>query len=272
MRLAASTINLYLYGIRDWCIGQGLPNPLRDQLGGPLLRLDRILKFIKKLQKVKERPRLLIIIDVLRMLISFLTFGCFGQCDGRMLSASMTLAFFGFLWCGEFTMPNQNAYQPHRDLSMQDVIFYPTMEEAAYMTIRFKYSKPDPFGKGHTVTLHATNTLTCPVQAMRHYLKLRSYHAQSPLFLLADGTVLTCFKFVTSLQCLLAKVGLQAELYAGHSFRIGAATTAATAGLADWFIQAMGSWSSYCYKRYIRLTNTSLHQACLEMAHTTHIW
>ena len=54
MRLAASTINLYLYGIRDWCIGQGLPNPLRDQLGGPLMRLDRILKGIQKLQKVKE--------------------------------------------------------------------------------------------------------------------------------------------------------------------------------------------------------------------------
>ena len=139
------------------------------------------------------------------------------------------------------------------------------------MTIRFKYSKADPFGKGHIVTLHATNTLTCPVQAMRHYLKLRSYHAQSPLFLLADGTVLTRFKFITSLRCLPAKVGLQAELYAGHSFRIGAATTAAAAGLPDWLIQAMGRWSSECYKRYIRLTNTSLRQACLEMAHTTHI-
>ena len=48
MRLAASVINLYLYGIRDWCIGQGLPNRLRDQLGGPLIHLDRILKGITK--------------------------------------------------------------------------------------------------------------------------------------------------------------------------------------------------------------------------------
>ena len=182
MRLAASTINLYLYGIRDWCIGQGLPNTLQDQLVGPLIRLDRILEGIKKLQKVKERPRLLITIDVLRMLISFLSFGCFGQCNDCMLSAAMTLAFFGFMWHGEFTTPNQNAYQPHRHLSTQDVIFYPTIDEAAYMTIQFKYSKTDPFGKGHTVTLHATNTSTCPIQAIRHYLKLRSYHAQSPLY------------------------------------------------------------------------------------------
>ena len=87
---------------------------------------------------------------------------------------------------------------------------------------------------------------------MRHYLKLRSYHAQSPLFLLADGMVLTHFKFVTSLQCLLTKVGLQAELYAGYSFRIGAAMTAAAAGLQDWLIQAMGR----C--RYIATTFTQV--------------
>ena len=41
-------------------------------------------KGIKKLQKVNERPRLSITIDVLRMPISFLSFGCFGQCDDRM--------------------------------------------------------------------------------------------------------------------------------------------------------------------------------------------
>ena len=168
-------------------------------------------------------------------------------------------------------MPIQNAYHPHKHSSTQDVIFYPTMDEAAYMTIRRKYSKTDPFGKGHAVTMHATNTLTCPVQAMRHYLKLRSYHAQSPLFLLADGTALSHFKFFTSLRCLLTKVGLRAELYAGHSFRIGAATTAAAAGLLDRLIQAMGRWSSECYKRYIRLTKTSLRQACLGMAHTTRV-
>ena len=137
------------------------------------------------------------------------------------------------------------------------------MDEAAYMTIRFKYSKTDPFGKGHTVTLAARNTLTCPVQAMRHYLKLKSYHAQSPLFLLADGTVLTRVKFVTSLRCLLTKVGLQAELYAGHSFRIGAVTTAAAAGLPDWLIQAMGGGGlqSATNATYISLTPHSVRSA-----------
>ena len=84
-------------------------------------------KGIKRLQKVKERSRLSITIDVLRMPISFLSFGCFGQCDDHMLSAATTLFFVEFLPCGEFTTPNQNAYQPHKYSSMQHVIFYPTM-------------------------------------------------------------------------------------------------------------------------------------------------
>ena len=107
-----------------------------------------------ELQRAATSP---ITIDVLRMLISFLVL-VVGQCDDRMFSAAKTLACLGFL-CGEFTTPNQNAFQPHRHLSIQHVIFYPTMDEAAYITIRYKYSKTDRFGKGHRVTLHATNTL-----------------------------------------------------------------------------------------------------------------
>jgi len=43
--------------------------------------------------------------------------------------------------------------------------------------------------------------------------------------------------------------------YAGHSFRIGAATTAAVMGLEDSAIQTLGRWESSLvssYKRYIR--------------------
>ena len=71
---------------------------------------------------------------------------------------------------------------------------------------------------------------------------------------------------------LLTTVGLKAELYAGHSFRIGAATAAAVVGLPDWLIQAMGRWSSDCYKRYICITNASLKQACRDMEVSSYLW
>ena len=85
-------------------------------------------------------------------------------------------------------------------------------------------------------------------------------------------TVLTPSRFISCLRSLLEKVGLKAELYAGHNFRIGAATTAASAGLPDWLIQAMGRWNSVCYKRYIRITNHSLQGTRKEMALASSIW
>ena len=130
------------------------------------------------------------------MLISFLSFSCFGRQDNLMLSAVLTLAFYGFLKCGEFTVPSGAAYRPLRHLSMQDVVFYPSFYNPTYMTVHFKYSETDPFRKGHVVTLHVTNTLTCPVRAMKQYLETRTFDLYGPLFLFADGSALTRCQFI----------------------------------------------------------------------------
>jgi hypothetical protein len=39
--------------------------------------------------------------------------------------------------------------------------------------------------------------------------------------------------------------------YSGHSFRVGAATTAARAGLCQATIKMLGRWESSAYKRFI---------------------
>ena len=41
----------------------------------------------------------------------------------------------------------------------------------------------------------------------------------------------------------LARAGIDSSRYSGHSFRIGAATTAAQVGIGDATIKAMGRWS-----------------------------
>ena len=48
----------------------------------------------------------------------------------------------------------------------------------------------------------------------------------------------------------LTRSGLDAKCYAGHSFRIGAATTATQQGLQDSLIEMLGRWESSVYTRY----------------------
>ena len=48
----------------------------------------------------------------------------------------------------------------------------------------------------------------------------------------------------------LAAANIDMSQYCGHSFRIGAATTAARAGVEDSLIKTMGRWESVAYLRY----------------------
>ena len=87
----------------------------------------------------------------------------------------------------------------------------------------------------------------CPVKVMVAYLTVRS-PAPSPLFLFQDGAML-------SRPCLIAAVRacLAAGGDCGHSFRIGAATTAVKKGIEDSMIQVLGHWQSSAYLRYVRI-------------------
>ena len=88
---------------------------------------------------------------------------------------------------------------------------------------------------------------------MRTYLSRTSTDHAGPLFCYSNGTPLSRSQFTKELRALLAQgAGIKIADYAGHSFRIGAATTAASKGLPHWLIQTLGRWSSDCYLRYIR--------------------
>ena len=185
-------------------------------------------------------------------------------------SYQLGILWFSLLWGIHNDFPPGPQTAQH--LCMKNIIFYPSFDQPTSMMVHLNYSKTDPFGHGHTLTLFVTGHKTCPVMAMHTYFKVRGFCPEAPLFVLADNRPLTCTAFVTMLCVVSDKLGLDSTLYVGHSFRIGAATTAAAAGLSDWLIQALGRWSSACYLKYIRIPLTSLSQASTTLANASNIW
>jgi hypothetical protein len=104
------------------------------------------------------------------------------------------------------------------------------------------------------------------VKAFSAYI---AYRGTSPeaFFRFETGIPMTKAKFVESIRAALRQAGIPQAGYSGHSFRIGAATAAARAGLPDSVIQALGRWSSMAFLRYIRTPREDLAQYANSLAH-----
>ena len=169
--------------------------------------------------------------------------------DKLMLWAAMTAAFFGFLRVSEYTTKLVRSFDPAVDLCFQDLTICPNRVE-----LTLKASKTDPFRQGVVIRLSANGTTLCPVSAMKRYLQACS-NMTGPLFQFKDGRYLTRKSFMTALNLVKPH---EINNMSTHSFRIGAATAAAAAGYPRWAIQAMGRWSSDCYRTYIRISDDTI--------------
>ena len=66
-----------------------------------------------------------------------------------------------------------------------------------------------------------------------------------------NGSPLTRVKLSSVISNLLKVCNIEGD-YTGHSFRIGAATTAASVCIPDNIIKTLDRWSSEAYRLYIR--------------------
>ena len=71
------------------------------------------------------------------------------------------------------------------------------------------------------------------------------------LFAYADGSPMLRREFDRLLKHLLQFCGLSTTLFKGHSFKIGAATSAALRGESNAQFRAAGRWASYASRKYI---------------------
>ena len=132
------------------------------------------------------------------------------------------------------------------------------------MSVTLHQSKTDPFRQGHQINISATNTSMCPVRAMHKYMSIiPPANRKGPLFNGGRFSPLSRANVTTILHQLLHGTDEEPVNYASHSFRIGAATTAA--GLPP---KTLGRWKSNAYESYVQYPPSSLNAVSSLLAHT----
>ncbi len=240
--------------VRNAQISLGFPDP-RDHWSLPILkRVQAGIQHVRTLGGPSARLRLPITAKVMGRIRAHLEVADIAHKE--LMWAICCTAFFGFFRLGELLPEAKAKVDPAVSLMWGDVAV-DGREKPTMVRVHLKRSKCDQFGAGANIVLGATGQPLCPVTAILRYIQARGpspgvFFRKSP-----SEPVLKPW-FVDQLRDVLAAVGLPRHQYAGHSFRIGAATTAAMAGVEDSTIQTLGRWHSSAYLQYIRLPSERL--------------
>ena len=131
--------------------------------------------------------------------------------------------------------------------------------------VHLKRSKCNQLGKGVDIFIGRTNNRLCPVAAILAYMVNRG-SMPGPFFRLEDGSPLVKSYFITQIREALKTAGLPYDHFAGHSFRIGAATTAASVDIEDSAIRTLGRWNSSAFRCSVRTSRQQLTRVSAMLA------
>lgn len=229
------TIKVYLSAICQMHVSLEELQSFNQQLTP---RIQQTLKGIQKAQAATHPPKMRLPITLDIMQDKHLLLRKPQSYTNIMICAACCIAFFGFLWVSEFTIPSQEQYDQSCYLSLCDVSL-DNRNHPRMLKVSIKHSKTDPFRRGVYIYLRATDSTLRPLKGILPYLCLRGDH-EGPLFIMEDGRGLTRQLFSTALDKLLAELNRDTQTYNTHSFRIGAATSARTAKVPDTYIKMLG--------------------------------
>ena len=217
-----------------------------------------VKKILQGFQKIKPSSdaRLPITPNILKFLLQALEHTTSSFFTKLLLRAMFLVAFCAFLCVGEITKTSGTTQ--HYILFGNVVLKSDALNQYIELSIpHFKHSK-SPIT---TIRLHQnkTNSDLCPHQALIKYLNIRKHDSPShPLLPFMDGTYVSRQYFTQQLRLPLSFCNLSLNQYQTHSFRIGAATTAAARGYSELQIQNMGRWKSNAFRKYIRIPTFEL--------------
>ena len=241
---------------------EGYPDPKIADMA----KLGQVLRGIKREQAISNphsRNRLPITPLILRKIRAIWDKDG-TEPDNIMLWAASCLCFFGFMRAGEVTIPSESSYDPGVHLNFGDIAI-DDPAKPTLLRIRLKASKTDPFRRGVDVFVGRTDSDLCPVAAMLSFLASRGSQPGF-LFKFQDGHLLTKASFIDQVRKAMAAAGVDYKNYSGHSFRIGAATTAHARGISDATIQMLGRWESSAYRRYVKTPRQALAACSAQLA------
>ena len=206
-----------------------------------------IKKLLAGAQKLSGKPdtRLPISPSILHKIVDATQFIVSSAYLRNMLQSMFLLAFHAFLRIGEITVHSRSWGESI--IQLGDV----TISNTGIVLI-MSHFKHNTSGRPVTLSISHTNDGYCPVQALSRFLKVRGPF-KGPLFAFANASPVTRNYFCQYLGKALQWAGLDPTKYKAHSFRIGAATTAADMGISETHIQLMGRWKSTAFRRYVRI-------------------
>ena len=224
-----STIKTYLAAVRNLHISCGHGDPLMGRL---LLKkvLRGILRYQGQCRSLPQPVTPGTLIAIRPILEAWL-----GEVDFSMIWAAFTLAFYGFLRCSEFTYPGVHSFCPQFDLGTDCVSFYPSLVCLQHIVVTLKSSKIDFSRQGQSVVIAKAPSPVRTMSVMQQFF-LTTRPSRGPLFSFRSGRLLTRSAVICLLRGTARCAGLPYHSLKGHSFCIGAASTAAAAGLPDWLI------------------------------------
>ena len=152
---------MYLSAVRNLHISASLHKEFSKQLTP---RLELVLKGIKK-EKAKSAPpsRLPITVEIMGSSKAILARNPTDY-KNTLIWVACCLTFFGFLRCGEFTVPSQEAYDSDMHLSLADIAL-DGKNNPTVIQVTIKQSKTDPFRHGIELYLRKTGKDIYPVHA-----------------------------------------------------------------------------------------------------------
>ena len=242
-KLCHSTISVYLAAVRSLHISEGFPDPLKD-----CIRLHQALRGIGLVNAAPKQKQPL----TYELMLCLYSYVSTSNYDTYMIWAAMNLGYFGLLRASEYCVTQQK-FDCNVNVCLSDIEF----DHESYMTVFIKSSKTDKYNNGQKIVIGCSGAKVCATCTMTSYVKQRhsmfGSEPNGPLFLFSNGSPLTRSLLNQHIKLMVSLLGLDPQLYSGHSLRAGGATDAARSGLSDWELKFLGRWSSEAYQRYIRL-------------------